>query len=335
VKQSSYSDQIIIRYLLNDLEAEAEVRFEEAYLEDGDLFEQVQALEEELIDDYVNGYLSDYERQRFERHYLVSEPRRARIETTRQLVRLCISSSSSRVAVPATSRSESWWSSLLSHLRPLMKQPLAQGFGLATVLLLVLGSGLVIEVLRLRGQLSEVSEERAALLRRAEDVERQLAFERGRSTDERTQNPAPSEKLRDVESKQNPVAERSPQASRGQIVFLALMPGSRDIKSRNTAAISSRTNLLELRIDLEGQDTSNLGPYRVVLRTVDGDKQIWAQEGIKPRRSRSTQYLLIRVPADRFRATGGQDFMLMLSARTAGSDRYEDLDSSYFEVRSR
>jgi hypothetical protein len=336
VKRRSYSDQIIIRYLLNDLHAEAEMRFEEAYLEDGDLFEQVQALEVELIDDYVNGYLSDYERQRFERHYLTSEARRARIETARQLVQLCFSSSSSRDAVPASSGSEGWWSSLLSPLRLLMKQPLAQGFGLATAILLVLGSGLVIEVLRLRGQLSEVNEERAELVRRADEVERQLALERRRPADDNTQRPAPSEKLRDVEGKQYPLAERfQPQASKGQTVFLALMPGSRDIKRPSTAVISTRTNSLELRIDLEGQETSNLGPYRIVLRAVDEDKQIWAQEGIKPRRSRSTQYLVIRVPADRFRAAGGQGFMLTLSARTTGSDRYEELDSSYFEVTSR
>jgi hypothetical protein len=331
VKQSSYSDQIIIRYLLNDLQAEAEVRFEEAYLEDGDLFEQIQALEEELIDDYVNGYLSDYERQRFERHYLASEARRAKIETARQLVQLCFSSSPSHNAVLATRGSEGWWSPLLSHLRSFMQQPLAQGFGLATALLLVLGAGLVIEVLRLRGQLTEVSQERATLERRAEDMERQLAYERGRPAP----SPAPSEKIQDLASKQNRLAEGSqPQAPKGQIEFLALMPGSRDIKRPDTAVISSRTNLLELRIDLEGQDTSKLGPYRIVIRR-DDDKQIWTQEGIKPRRARSTQYLVIRVPADRFRSTGVQGFILDLSARTAGSDEYEDVDSSYFEVKSR
>ena len=56
---------------------------------DGSLFEQLQALEEELIERLCKGDLSGPDRHRFERHYLASEQRRARIETARQLVRVC------------------------------------------------------------------------------------------------------------------------------------------------------------------------------------------------------------------------------------------------------
>jgi hypothetical protein len=90
VKQLTHSDQTIIRYLLNDLPEEDEARFEEAYLGNGVLFEQVRALEEELIEGYVRGDISGREHQLFERHYLGSEQRRARIETARQLVNVCL-----------------------------------------------------------------------------------------------------------------------------------------------------------------------------------------------------------------------------------------------------
>src|SRR5215470_11266573 len=89
VKQTFGSDQTIIRYLLNELSAYDQARFEEAYLSDGSLFEQVQALEEELIEEYVKGNLSGHERRRFEHHYLASDQRRARIETARQLAEVC------------------------------------------------------------------------------------------------------------------------------------------------------------------------------------------------------------------------------------------------------
>jgi hypothetical protein len=53
VKQSFDGYQTLIKYLLNELFADVQARVEEAYLSDGSLFEQVRALEEELIEYYV------------------------------------------------------------------------------------------------------------------------------------------------------------------------------------------------------------------------------------------------------------------------------------------
>jgi hypothetical protein len=53
VKRTFDGYQTVIKYLLNELSADDQARFEEAYLGDGGLFEQVRALEEELIDDCI------------------------------------------------------------------------------------------------------------------------------------------------------------------------------------------------------------------------------------------------------------------------------------------
>jgi hypothetical protein len=331
VKQTTHSDQMIIRYLLNDLPAEDEARFEEAYLRDGGLLERVQSLEEDLIEDYVKGDLSDYERQRFERHYLASTPRRARVETARQLVHLCSLPSTAHVAAPDAIGSRLF--SLHAHLRRLMRQPLALGFGVATALLLVLGSVLIIEVLRLRGRVTAISEERAALVERTGEAERQLADERGRLSEERTQITVLRERLGDVVSQLDRLKQESAQTSKDQIVYLALEPGSRDLKNPDSAVIFPYTNFVVLRVDIERQETRNPRPYRAILKTVEGGKEIWTQE-VKPRQSRAIQYVVVRVPADRFRSSGEQDFMLTLSARAEGND-YEEFENCYFQVTSR
>src|SRR5262245_36780459 len=98
VKRTFGSDHTIIRYLLNELSPGDQERFEEAYFSDGSLYEQVQALEEELIEDYVKGNLSVRERQLFERHYLASDERCARVEAARQLVELCSLKSEAQAA---------------------------------------------------------------------------------------------------------------------------------------------------------------------------------------------------------------------------------------------
>lgn len=329
MKQTFGGDQTIIGYLLNELSAEDQARFEEAYIRDGSLFERIQALEEELIEDYVKGDLSGHERQRFERHYLASDQRRARIETARQLIQVC------SLKAPAQTAADDRVS-LRSHLRSLAKRRLAPAFGVAAALLLLLGTALFIELLRLRGQLATVSEERAAIKRRAEESERWLVYEREQLTEERKRSIALREKLENLNSQLDRLGQERArsQASKNQIVLLALSPGVRDINKPDRAVISAHTSFLELRVSLE-QEATNPRFYRAAVKTVDGDREIWAQEGIKPQRRKSTRYVIVRVPADRFKAAGAQDFMLTLDALTVGRKDYEELESYYFQVTAR
>jgi len=341
VKQTLGSDQTIISYLLNELSEEDQERFEEAYLSDGSLFEQVQALEEELIEDYVKGHLSGQERRRFERHYLASDQRRARVEAARELLRAC---SLEAAAQPtADDRIEGKFFSLRSRLRSLVELRPAPVLGVAVALLSLLGAGLCLELLRLRGQLAAVSEERAATERRerrsVQDRE-QLAEE---LAEERKQGVEMQEKLENLESQLNSQLARlgrqqaKSQASKNQIVILMLKPTlrniDRNVDNRNRADLSTHTSFLELRVELERQEAANLRrSYRAVVKTDEGDREIWTQEGIKPQRLKSARYVVVKVLADRFKATGLQHFNLKLDALAAGRKDYEDFDTYYFQV---
>jgi len=332
MNQISGSDQTIIRYLLNELSEEDQARFEEAYLSDGGLFEQVRALEEELIENYIKGDLSGRERRRFERHYLASDQRRARIEAARELVRLCLLKSSTKTATD-----NSIWGkffSLLLHLRSLANWRPAQFFGVAAALLSLVVGGLVIELLRLRGQLAEVSEERAGIERLTEESERRLVHEREQLARERQQGVELREKLENLymQLARLETAQAGSQAPKNQIVFLALTPGVRSIINSDRAVIYPNTSFVELRLELEERESTPPRSYRAVVKTVDGDREIWTQEGIKPRRRNSALYVIVRAPADRFKAAGAQDFMLTLDALIAGGKGYEELESYYFQV---
>jgi hypothetical protein len=80
------SDQILIRrYLLGDLPEEERVRVEDQYLADGEVFEELLAIENDLIDAYVRGELTEDERKRFEIEYLTSLDRRNKVEFARAL----------------------------------------------------------------------------------------------------------------------------------------------------------------------------------------------------------------------------------------------------------
>jgi hypothetical protein len=335
VKQTFGSDKTIIKYLLNELSADDQARFEEAYFSDGSLYEQVRALEEELIEDYVKGDLPRHEHRLFERHYLASDERRARIEAARELVQVCSPKSLAQTATD--DRIESKLFSLHSRLRWFGEWRLTQVFGVAAAFLLLLATGLVIELLRLRGQLAAVSEESTAIARRAEESERRLVHEREQLTEERKQNADLREELENRNSQLDQLAQKRvlSRASNDQIAFLALTPGVRSIDKPDRAVISAQTSFVELRIELETQEAAPPRSYRAVVKTVDGGREIWAQEGIKSRRRKSVQYVAVRVPADRFKAAGAQDFMLTLGALTAGGKGYEELESLYFQVTAR
>jgi len=332
MNHSSGSDQTIIRYLLNELSAHDQARFEEAYLSDGSLFEQVQALEDELIENYVKGDLSGRERRRFERHYLASDQRRARIEAARDLVQMCSPRSSTKTATDDSIGSKFFPSLLrprsLANWRP------APVFGAAAALLSLVVAGLVIELLRLRGQFATVSEELATIERRAEESGRRLVHEREQLAEERKQSVELREKLENLYSQldRSSREQTNSQAPNNQIVFLALTPGVRSIIKPDRAVIYPSTRFVELRVELEERESPPPRSYRLVVKAVDGDREIWTQEGIKLRRRNSARYVMVRAPADRFKAAGAQDFMLTLDALTAGGKGYEELESYYFQV---
>jgi hypothetical protein len=329
VERTTHNDQTIVRYLLNELSEEDQARLEDAYLADGSLFEQVRAMEEELIEDYVKGDLSGPERRLFERHYLASEQRRARIETARQLVRVCSSESPPEAATGDSVRKSS---SMYSWIGLFARQRLALGFGVAAALLLILGLGLVNELLRLRERLAVMGEERAALEQRVEEAERQLAQEREQLADERKHGIALREELGNVIGRLGRLEQESgrSQSSKDRIVFLALAPGVRDIIKPARVVIPAGTRFVELRVTLERQEKPR--SYRAVVKTVDGSREIWIREGVEPRQGRSAEYVVLRVPADRFKAMEEQDFTLTLSAPIAGGKDYEEIEIIYFQA---
>lgn len=79
-KSRPEDERIMIDYLLGLLpEAESE-RLEQQYLQNETLFELLQEVEGELIDEYASGVLSSEERQRFEKYFLCSPDRREKVQ---------------------------------------------------------------------------------------------------------------------------------------------------------------------------------------------------------------------------------------------------------------
>ncbi len=73
MKERDESEERLMKYLLGDISEAQREAIEQQLLADDDFEEQISRLESELADDYVQGKLSDNEKQRFEDHFLRSE----------------------------------------------------------------------------------------------------------------------------------------------------------------------------------------------------------------------------------------------------------------------
>ena len=74
-------------YLLGSLEEEHRAALEESILCDPGIYEEVSALEQELIDEYITNNLSPSERQQFETHFLITAERQKNLRFGRLLRR--------------------------------------------------------------------------------------------------------------------------------------------------------------------------------------------------------------------------------------------------------
>lgn len=80
------NEEIIRRFLLDKMSEEERFEFEKRFVADGHLFEQITAVEDELIEKYVRGWMRPEESAEFETVFLVTKKRRDRIEFARTFI---------------------------------------------------------------------------------------------------------------------------------------------------------------------------------------------------------------------------------------------------------
>src|ERR1044071_2445500 len=85
MSRSPKSEDKLVEYLLGLMPEEEMIELEELYLFNDDLNEELQAVERELIDRYLEGSLSDTERNRFENFFLPSPGRTEKLRFARAL----------------------------------------------------------------------------------------------------------------------------------------------------------------------------------------------------------------------------------------------------------
>jgi hypothetical protein len=286
------------RYLLGQAtEAEREA-LERRFFEDEAQAEEVEIFENELVDDYVTGRLPPDERGRFEKVYLSSPERAAKVSFARALDR--------RLSPPVMSRDRSFTVSWL--------------LAAAAAFLALAGGYLAFQAADARREVSRLLAERGAAQQRERDLRRQLESERGRDEKLRLE-------LSQVQAEKDRLATSLTTREKPHpgLVSFALVAGLvRDAgSSQQVFTIPPGARQARLSMSLPAGDYAS---YRAVIRTPEG-KGIWKGDASQSEDRGKT--LSVTVPAH-FLSRG--DYILSLTGLTA-SGRPEPAADYSFRVR--
>lgn len=79
-------EKLIKRFLFAEMSETERFEFEERFITDADLFEEIKVVEDELIEKYVRGWMDTAEGSKFEQHFLTTNKRLERVEFTRRMI---------------------------------------------------------------------------------------------------------------------------------------------------------------------------------------------------------------------------------------------------------
>lgn len=301
------------RYLLGELSEEEEKSFEACFFANDQAFEELQIAEGEVIDAYVSDSLPAQARKHLEQQLEKSPRLRQRLAFARTFagaipdIRLEeLPDASARLPSPevnppstlSTVTTLPWWKGLFKD--SFARQPALTAVMAACVLLLLLGGApVVLQSFRLRRESQQLADERAAIARQREELNR-LSAEQERNIERTTadlkaQQSRNAEELARLEEARKRLKQIE-EEGRGQqkaitpaMAAFILSAGSLRGGGPAEVKITPGASQLPLGLVLE---TADYRRYSVVIQDVQ-KKEVFAKTGLS---LRSGKTLFIKVP---------------------------------------
>jgi hypothetical protein len=298
-------EKIIRSYLLGDLPEAEQLALVREFFADDETFEQVWATENDLIDQYVRGKLTPVEKDLFEKNYLASEVHRQRLAFAQTLVINADSFAQRQATDSERQQPVLWWTAFSRLFRGNIVQ-----WGMAVAMILLIGGSLWLfsERARLRQQMNQLEDAKAAGQQHAEELEKKIAEENKRNSELASE----LERLRQEQVKQATQTPPIPVSPRS-VVSLLLSPML--LRSESETAplkITRETKEVHLQLKLQEPEARN---FRVSLRTVEGT-QVW--NGSASKKGGIT--VSVYIPAIRLSTN---DYLLTLTASDSANQPQE------------
>lgn len=301
------------RFVLGSLDEAARSALDEQLVTEPDVFEALGVVEDELIEEYLDGTSSDPDRAAFEKSFLTSPQRRARLRLAESLRR---------------------HASHAKATEPVRLQPRQSSFRWQPTWL-ALAAGLV---LSLAGNLWLVSRPQAqrapsvaapSVAVQPTAVAPTVAPALARAAMEPSTTPTAEDFQREREEWSKAEArvaalEETLRRSRSSVTFVLAAGALRSAGSAQRIVVPSDAMLVHLRLELSGDDYPS---YRAVLLD-DAGEELWAASKLRAETESGHSFVLLALTPDRL-ARG--DYQVKLSGLTAAGDA-EAIGSYPFRV---
>jgi len=312
------ADARLTRYLLGAVSQTERENIEAEYLTDEGVFEQMLIAEDELVDAYARGELSDEERRQFEKHLLTATCGRDRVYFSQALAGAVSDARPVTERVPP-STSPSFLAALWAALTPKVG---VAGVSFAVVLVTAF-SWLLVERMRMRTELQELRSERARLTEQSKELQRIAETERARSAElaaqvqERGPEPVTTE----------PAANLPPKRPPEDIIAFNISPGS--VRGSGGTNLAVPRSAKSIRLTLSLERPSSHQEYRAAIETPDG-KNVWRKDsfGFRPNVTALDRVSLPAIPATALRPG---DYVLFVSGKQADGN-FEPVANYSFRI---
>ena len=300
----SKDERTLRRYLLGELSDEEQSREEERFLTDKDYFERLLLVEDDLMDEYVSGALSQVDREKVGRRFLLSPKRQERVSLAGNLQRYARGSP----ALPGHEQDQDEdFIPILSWHR---KRVYALLILCSSLVVIIAAAILFREMASLKNRIETLNREQQSAERRAGELSQGLAEQLNRS--ESLQQKFEQEQNRRIQLDQelSDLKQSLSAASRtdsSRFISLSLIPVRlRDGGQPSIVDIPRSIQVLRLELSLESDAHTK---YRAIVQTVEGVR-IFSRSALRLRRSKDDRQVELPIPAS---LLGPDDYIVLLS----------------------
>ena len=307
------NDNNLLRsYLLGALpEAETETCDELSFTDDA-FVARLQAVEEDLIDAYLQNELPQQEREQFQAYYLASPRRQEKVKFAQSFQSFAERQVFAPTVAPAVpiaaaapvrqpiSETSSWWESL-RKLFTLPNLTMQWGMAAAALLLLLAGGWLFTEMQRLRGQMNAAQTEQATLQQRERELQSQIEQQRTTNTktveqlnEELKRTQQQLEQLKQQQELAAQQAKAQAPVSLPNLLHLELTPQTRGIGKTVELKIPANTDYAVLQLATPEDDYQS---YQAEVLTQADEKLRWKSGKLKARTSGTSRVIDLSVRA--------------------------------------
>jgi len=319
-------DENAVDYLLGELSEDEQVRLEERFFRDSQLSDLISEVEDDLVDRYTRGELSDRQRRLFERRFLITARRQNKLVFARTLLRAETERGSGSRQLRQTK--VGWWTQLATFFvrsRPLLSYSLA-----AIAMLMLIGGWLAVSEFRgLRREASQINSARIESERQNEQLRREAEDLRRRNDDLAATNQDLERERSEVENQIKTSANGGSQNERSSIksfLTFILSPGYRSAEGPKPLVLPNGLETVRLQLRLNPAD--EYSSYQVNLHSASGDV-VRSWRNLHASALNGERVLVLSIPAARLKA--GQ-YELSLSGASL-SAAVEDLGYYYFYIQ--